>query len=71
MEITAIESSIVVWQTIIMLHTVLFLISLIDILRNKFEKNNKLIWFVSIIIVPLLGPILYFLIGRKQKVYNK
>ncbi|KRG29047.1 PLD nuclease N-terminal domain-containing protein [Salegentibacter mishustinae] len=68
MEITAIESSIVVWQTIILLHTVLFLISLVDILRNKFEKNNKLIWFVSIIIVPLLGPILYFLIGRKQKV---
>ena len=68
MEITAIESSIVVWQTIILLHTVLFLISLVDILRNKFEKNNMLIWFVSIIIVPLLGPILYFLIGRKQKV---
>ena len=68
MEITAIESSIVVWQTIILLHTVLFLISLVDILRNKFEKNNKLIWFVSIIMVPLLGPILYFLIGRKQKV---
>ena len=68
MEITSIESSIVVWQTIILLHTVLFLISLVDILRNKFEKNNKLIWFVSIIIVPLLGPILYFLIGRKQKV---
>lgn len=68
MEITAIESSIVVWQTIILLHTVLFLISLVDILRNKFIKNNKLIWFVSIIIVPLLGPILYFLIGRKQKV---
>lgn len=50
------------------LHIILFLISLIDIVKSEFIKNDKLIWFISIIIVPLLGPILYLIIGKKQKI---
>lgn len=46
---------------------VLFLIALIDILKNSFKENiNKLIW-VIIVFIPILGPILYYFVGRKQK----
>lgn len=45
-----------------------FLIALIDILRNKFEGSNQLIWVLIILVLPLLGPILYFIIGTKQKI---
>ena len=51
----------------------LFLISAIDILRFRFVSDiEKLIWIVVVIFVPIFGPILYLLIGKKQKVkYEK
>lgn len=45
----------------------LWLIAIIMILKTEFKSpTDKLIW-VIISFVPLLGPILFFLIGRKQK----
>ena len=49
----------------------LWLIALVDILRHDFKGNDKLIWILVIIFVPFLGPILYFLIGRKQRITGK
>ncbi|MFV0269066.1 PLDc_N domain-containing protein [Maribellus luteus] len=43
------------------------LIALIDILRSDFEGNNKLIWVIVVIFFNLIGSILYFLIGKNQK----
>lgn len=59
-------------ETVIILLISLFLmifplIALIDILRSDFEGNNKLIWVIVVIFFNLLGSILYFLIGRNQK----
>jgi len=45
-----------------------FLIAFFDILKSEFEGNNKLIWLLAVILVPLIGPIAYFIIGRKQKI---
>ena len=45
----------------------LWLISIIFILKSEFKNPvDKLIW-VLISFIPLIGPILYFTIGRKQK----
>jgi Phospholipase_D-nuclease N-terminal len=44
------------------------LISLIDVLRNEFTGNNKIIWFFLVLFLPLLGAILYFFIGTDQKI---
>ena len=53
------------WQFIMVMIPVCSLIALIDVLRHRFENNDKLIWtFVSLI--PFIGPILYVVIGRKQ-----
>ncbi|WP_415222219.1 PLD nuclease N-terminal domain-containing protein [Psychroserpens sp.] len=38
-----------------------------DILKSSFEKNNKIIWILVVLLVPILGSILYIFIGRKQK----
>jgi len=46
---------------------ILFLITVIDVLKNRFETpTDKLIWFL-VVLLPLIGPILYIFIGRKQK----
>lgn len=49
---------------------VLFLVSLIEILRNDFEGNNKLLWVLVVLLLPILGPILYFVLGRSQRIKN-
>lgn len=42
--------------------------ALIDLLRSNFTDSiTKLIWLIMIIFVPVLGAVLYLLIGRKQK----
>lgn len=48
---------------------VLFLIAAIDILKNRFASDiEKLIWILVVIFVPIIGPLLYLMIGRKQKI---
>ncbi len=45
-----------------------FIIAFIDILKNEFEGSNKLIWLLAVIFVPVIGSIVYFVIGKKQRV---
>jgi hypothetical protein len=48
---------------------ILILIALIDILTSNFrDSNTKLIWVIVVIFVPCLGSILYFIMGRSQKI---
>lgn len=43
--------------------------ALIDVLRNEFDPHqNKIIWVLVIIFVPVIGSILYWIIGRNQRV---
>ncbi|UMB60543.1 PLD nuclease N-terminal domain-containing protein [Lutibacter sp. A80] len=65
------------WQIIILI-TILFLIgiipmliALIDVLKNKFEGNNKIVWVFVILFLNIIGAILYFTIGRSQRIKNK
>jgi hypothetical protein len=47
----------------------LVLFALIDILTSNFrDSNTKLIWVIVVIFVPLLGSILYLIMGRKEKI---
>lgn len=47
---------------------ILWVIAFIDVLRSDFTGNNKLIWFLAVTFIPLIGLIAYLFIGRKQKV---
>ena len=47
---------------------ILPIIALVDVLKNNFLNNNKVIWVLVILLLPLIGSILYFIIGTKQKV---
>ncbi len=58
------------WQLIlisILIGILPTIIALIDILRNEFSGNNKIIWVLVVLFGNLLGAILYFLIGINQK----
>tara|TARA_R110001583_G_C5434500_1_gene389196 strand:+ start:73 stop:300 length:228 start_codon:yes stop_codon:yes gene_type:complete len=57
-----------IWQTLLILIIALPIIALIDILRNDFKENNKLIWILVILFTSLVGVLLYFIYGTKQKI---
>ncbi len=45
-------------------------IALIDILKSTFKENDKIIWVLIVLLLPVIGPILYFMIGKSKKVKN-
>jgi hypothetical protein len=65
--INDISYGLLIWQSIILISIGLWIYSLIDILKNSFEKNDKIVWILVVVLVPLLGSILYIFIGRKRK----
>ena len=44
----------------------LWAFTLNDIIRGGLDRNSKIIWSVVVILMPILGPLIYFLAGRKS-----
>lgn len=50
-------------------YLVLLIIALIDVVKSEFRNpNDKLIYVIIVVFVPIVGPIIYFVVGRKQKI---
>lgn len=53
---------------LIILQLILTLAALIDLIRrDKVTGGNKLLWALVIIFISTLGPIVYFIFGRKEQ----
>lgn len=64
------------WQLILILVVLFFailptIIALVDILKSEFKGNNKIVWILVVLFANFFGAILYFLIGREQKIKNE
>ena len=53
---------------VVILAVALWIFGLMDILKHEFTGANKIIWLVLVFFIPILGGILYFTIGRKQRI---
>ena len=48
---------------------ILPIIALVDVIRSEFRgSNDKLIWVVVILFLNFIGAILYYFIGRSQRI---
>ena len=56
-----------IWQALLLISIGLWIFCLTDILRNKFQKNDKVIWTLVVVLLPLLGSLLYLFIGKSKK----
>ena len=45
---------------------ILDIIALVDILKSSMDTGKKILWILLIIVLPVIGMVLYFLIGKKQ-----
>ncbi len=46
-------------------HLILFLIAAVEILQSKRDLLEKVLWLLLIFVLPIVGLIIYYLIGRK------
>ena len=66
--ITNTDTSLLTWQLLMLFSIGLWVYCLIDILKNRFEQNDKLIWLLVVLLVPFLGSLLYLFIGKNKKI---
>jgi hypothetical protein len=38
---------------------------IIDILKGSKDMEKKVLWIIVVIFLPVLGPLLYYILGRK------
>ncbi|MEH7387963.1 PLD nuclease N-terminal domain-containing protein [Bacillus sp. JJ1521] len=51
---------------IIVISLILMVTALIDLVRSEQTNGPKILWVFVILLVSTIGPILYFVIGRKR-----
>lgn len=47
---------------------ILFVIALMDLFKSSLPTNTKLLWLIVILIAPVLGSLIYLLVGRNQRI---
>lgn len=57
------------WTFFGIVSVVLMIWAIIDILKSKFKgEYDKLLWILLVIFLGIIGVILYYFIGRKNKI---
>ncbi|MDH4089586.1 MAG: PLD nuclease N-terminal domain-containing protein [Cyclobacteriaceae bacterium] len=51
----------VFWLIILIIDIVV----LLDIIRSNKDFEKKILWTIAVILLPVLGPILYYVMGKK------
>lgn len=46
---------------------VLDIIAIMDAVKSTLDTGKKALWIILILILPIIGVILYFLVGKKKK----
>ena len=61
-----------IFVLLVVLACAVFIIwTLVDMLTARNEHNWKILWLLVIVLLPVLGSLLYYFIGRQQKSAGK
>jgi hypothetical protein len=42
------------------------IIVIIDIVKSNKDTERKILWIIAVVFLPLLGPVLYYLVGKRR-----
>lgn len=45
---------------------ILDIVAIVDCVQSRMDTGKKILWVVLILLLPLLGLILYYLVGKNQ-----
>lgn len=47
---------------------IIYIFTIFDVVRSRFANpSDRLVWILIVVLVPLLGTILWFLVGRNKR----
>lgn len=52
---------------ILVLQLILMIVALVDVIRHQRTNGPFIMWIFIIVFVNIVGPILYFIFGRRQE----
>ncbi len=58
------------WQALFIAILVLPVLALAHMLQQNFKGKHRLVWVLIILFLPLFGPILYFIMGKRYRRQN-
>lgn len=71
MELIKPEYSLIIWGIFTIILLFIWILAIASILQSDFkDARAKSIWMLVIIFLPVIGSLLYFLIGRGQRINN-
>ncbi|CAN5336985.1 hypothetical protein BH09BAC3_BH09BAC3_37800 [soil metagenome] len=53
-------------RLIALLILIIDIVVIMDILKSFKDSEKKVLWIVVVVLLPILGPILYYFIGKKN-----
>lgn len=59
-------SNIGILAPLLIIQFILMIVALIDLIRTEETNGPKWVWLLIILLVTTIGPILYFIIGRRN-----
>ncbi|MBF0384346.1 MAG: PLDc_N domain-containing protein [Candidatus Omnitrophica bacterium] len=45
---------------------ILDIVAIMDVLKSSIDTGKKALWIILILFLPVIGMVVYFLIGKKQ-----
>jgi len=67
MDLTEIKQYIPFLVPVIIIELVLLVTALVDLVRREQTRGPKWVWLLVILFVNFIGPIIYFVAGRKEE----
>ncbi|WP_042142103.1 PLD nuclease N-terminal domain-containing protein [Paucisalibacillus sp. EB02] len=52
---------------ILIINVILLLVAIVDLIKVKETNGPKWLWAIIIFLVSILGPVLYFILGRRSR----
>ncbi len=50
---------------LLIINALLIIICLFDIIKNKDNRENKILWLVVVLLINIVGPVLYLVLGSR------
>jgi hypothetical protein len=67
MDITQLKQYIPLLIPVILIQLGLMIAALVDLIRRQQTRGPKWVWALVILFVNFIGPIIYFVVGRKEE----
>jgi len=52
---------------VILIEIILLIVALLDLIRREQTRGPKWVWALVIVLVNIIGPIVYFIFGRREE----